>query len=240
MYTDEAIRKVVLRSKKQLKKLDPTSYAKMSKIPSRVQFPFKGSLYTALTFTNLNANDPVDVGGHRDKRDEDGTSGFSYRVNTQPGDEKGGLHVADGITSDKKLEGNIERLPIGKINIADFKNTAHAVFQPEVGESVAFNGYQNAAVLESAKMMDEGAHIFTAKEKEDWITDFHGTWECMFCKQIIGTKQQAAQHERHCPSRASSFLQAGKCSSRHPVTEDTYTSSFQLSKEDTSTCSCCA
>ena len=88
VYTDKTIRKVVLRAKKQLKNLDATCYAKISKIPSSVRFPFKGSLSTGLTFTNLLAKDQTEVGGHRDKKDEDGTSGFSYRVNTQPGDRK--------------------------------------------------------------------------------------------------------------------------------------------------------
>jgi hypothetical protein len=141
----------------------------------------------------------VKIGGHRDKKDEEGTVGFSFRVNTDPQDDQGGLHVADGITSDRGLEGNIRRLPIGKINIAGFKDIAHAVYQPAVGESFAFNGYQNAAVLESAKMRDEGAHFFTAKEKEDIKAHFVGNWECLYCSQLIGSKMATVQHERQCP-----------------------------------------
>jgi hypothetical protein len=163
------IEKILSHFKKKMKELYPECYSAMRTIPRTVRFPFPKSLFTGLTFTVLYASDPkLEVIWHIDNTDKEGTMGMSYRVN-EVNENKGGLHVGDTLQSDP---GNIQRLPIGQINMAPFVKIPHTVFKPEYGTSYAFNGYQNEAVLESAHMVERGAKLFKPAEKYAFKAQF--------------------------------------------------------------------
>lgn len=200
----KTVRKVIKKVRKVIKNLDPACYRKMKTIPSSVRFPCKRSLFTGITVTVLFASDPCfEVLGHIDDLDSPEAKGFSFRINTHAEGE-GGLHVADGLTANPgALQGNIQRLPIGKINIAAFKDIPHAVYKPAEGESYAFNGYQKEAVLKSAKMMEEGAYIFSVDEKDKFKDWFDRTWVCEYCGKE-GRKAEVRGCERACRKKRSS------------------------------------
>ena len=153
-----------------LQDMDPECLDKMSQIPECVQFP-KGSLFTALTVTILVAEDGgFEVLVHVDEHDALGAKGFSYRVNTEE-ETTGGLHVGDAMVDvedgSKQFCGNVQRLPIGNLNIGCYREIPHAVYKPSSGRSYGIVGYQKGGVLKHAQMVEDDAKMLTSDEKDE-------------------------------------------------------------------------